>query len=165
MKATFKSMYRSKKSGKPVFVYSVSGTEAEIQQFKEAQGTNLVVDEVTGKPLFFSTRMLSYNPKEKIDLIITGKGNVVADDTAKMFERAALVDQEAIKAEGTFIARANLGLSNGEKAVAETAPAQTAKPSANIPAFSDDLEVDEAEEILAEAENPFAEAEGDEPTV
>ena len=160
MKCKYKSMYR--KNGRTVFVYTVTGTEAQIQQYKEAQGSNLRVDEATGAPLFYSTRLLSFDPKESIDLIITSKGGVAVDESKKIFQRAFLVDQAAIAAEGTIIARQNLGLSNGEKA--EAAPASApAKPSSSIPAFNEELE---DADIVEEVENVFAEtAEGEEPTV
>lgn len=64
-----------KKNGNPVFVYEVQASAQDIEKLKEAQGTYFREDEVTGKPLFFTTK--NVGPKGK--LIITGKGQVIAD--------------------------------------------------------------------------------------
>ena len=64
-----------KKNGNSVFVYEVQATPQEIEKLKEAQGEYFREDEVTKKPLFFTTR--NVGPKGK--LIITGKGQVIAD--------------------------------------------------------------------------------------
>ena len=64
-----------KKNGNSVFVYEVNATPAEVEKLKEAQGDYFRPDDVTGKPLFFTTK--NVGPKGK--LIITGKGQVIAD--------------------------------------------------------------------------------------
>jgi hypothetical protein len=130
LKATFKSMYRIK-NGKQMFVYSVSGSAAELAQFEAAQGEHFVKDEVSGAPLYFSNRLLSYDQTAKIDLMITQPtdaypaGRVAVNETNKTFERAAMLNKETIRQEAKIIARQNLGLSVGEKAEAST-PAATA---------------------------------------
>jgi hypothetical protein len=69
--------YRKKVTGTLVFRYSVSGTTEEIEQYKEAIGDNLVLDDNTGKPLYFTTRYVADN----IKLLITSEGKVATDDT------------------------------------------------------------------------------------
>ena len=79
--------YRSK-NGNATFVYSVTGTTAQLEAFAEAQGDYHRVDEETGKPLWFTTRCVG--PKGK--LIITTNGNVVADMSA--FDQAASLAEQ-----------------------------------------------------------------------
>jgi adenine specific DNA methylase Mod len=69
--------YRKAITGTKVFRYVVSGTDAEVQAYSDAQGDNLRLDEQTGKPIWFSTRYIADN----VSLIITTDNNVVADDT------------------------------------------------------------------------------------
>lgn len=79
--------YRSK-NGNATFVYSVSGTASQLEEFAEAQGDYHRVDDETGKPLWFTTRCVG--PKGK--LIITTNGNVVADMSA--FDQAASLAEQ-----------------------------------------------------------------------
>ncbi len=65
--------YKSKK-GNVVFVYTVTGSDEQIEQFKVAQGDNFREDE-NGKPLWFTTRCVGNSGT----LIITTKGNIVPD--------------------------------------------------------------------------------------
>lgn len=69
--------YRKKVTGTLVFRFQVNGTAEEIQQYKDCMGDNLVLDETTGKPLYFTTRYISDN----IKLLITSENKVVTDDT------------------------------------------------------------------------------------
>jgi hypothetical protein len=73
MKIKFLRTY--KKNGNPVFVYEVNANQAEVEKLKEAQGDYFRLDEVTGKPLFFTTKNVGNTGK----LIITAKGQVLAD--------------------------------------------------------------------------------------
>ena len=80
MKASFLSSYRKSKIGQNpvvVFRYAVEGSEEDIQKYSEIQGDNLVLDDKTGKPLYFTTRYIS----DSINLIITENNRVVADDS------------------------------------------------------------------------------------
>ena len=94
------SLIRSYRSGNgnPVFVYSVSGTQAELDAFAQAQGDYHRVDEATGKPLWFTTR--GVGPKGK--LIITTNGNIVADMSA--FDMAASLASQYEGALGNALA-------------------------------------------------------------
>lgn len=47
------NQYRSK-SGSIVFVYQITGTTDELEQYKTDQGSNYREDDTTGVPLFFS---------------------------------------------------------------------------------------------------------------
>lgn len=67
--------YRNAK-GTLVFVYTVSGSEEGLTDFKEAQGEDFYKeDEETGKPIWFTTDFAG----KSISLIITSKGRVIAD--------------------------------------------------------------------------------------
>ena len=153
LKATFKSMYRTK-SGKQMFVYSVSGSAAELSQFEAAQGQHFVKDEASGAPLYFSNRLLSYDKAKKIDLMITQPsdaypaGRVAVDETDKVFERAALLDNETIRQEAKIIARQNLGLSVGEKAEA-SAPAATPVRQPELEKVGDDNPFENNDDVNA----------------
>jgi len=82
MKIKLSRSYTSKQGNK-VFVYSVSGTEAQLEEFKTAQGDNHRVDDKTGEPLWFTTRCVGNSGT----LIITTNGKVVPDMSA--FDQAA----------------------------------------------------------------------------
>lgn len=83
-------MQRSYKSrnGNRTFVYAVSGTQAELEAFKEAQGEFYREDDTTGTPLWFTTRCIGKTGT----LLITEKGNVVPDMSA-FDEAASLAEQ------------------------------------------------------------------------
>lgn len=66
--------YRSKK-GNNTFVYTVTGNATELTAFAEAQGEYHRTDDVTGAPLFFTTRCFGDNGT----LLITSNGKVVPD--------------------------------------------------------------------------------------
>ena len=82
MNVTLKRSYVSK-NGNTTFVYAVSGSKTELAQFETAQGENHRVDDVTGEPLWFTTRCIGKTGK----LIITTNGNVVPDMSE--FDQAA----------------------------------------------------------------------------
>lgn len=153
LKAKFKNMYRTK-SGRQMFVYNVTGTAAELAQYKEAQAEHYVEDEATGHPLYFSSRMLSYNRKEAVELMITTAGKVVVDETDKVFDRAARLDEATITEEAKLLARQNLGLSNGEKAEAVTTATQTAARQVELEAVA--AEVEDAEIVDELNDEPAA---------
>lgn len=84
MKIKLVRSYRST-NGNPVFVYNVTGSEADLEAYKEAQGEYYREDEETGVALWFTTRCVGDNGK----LIITTKGNIVPDMSA--FDQAASI--------------------------------------------------------------------------
>lgn len=75
MNVSFQRSYKSKNTGTPVFVYSVTGTATELTAYEQAQGEYYREDTKTGKPLWFTTRCIGDNGK----LIITSNDKVVAD--------------------------------------------------------------------------------------
>lgn len=113
MKANYKNQYR--KNGKVQFVYSVTGTDAELEQYAEAKGDYLVNDEETGEPLWFSRDYIG----ESTELIFTSKGNVVAD--LGEFEKAASLASRFGGSLGAEIARAAVS-----KLMSTTSSAKTA---------------------------------------
>lgn len=88
MKAKKVRNYRSKNTGKPVFVYEVSGTADELKAYKKAQGEFFREDDTTGAPLYFTTNFMGNDG----NLIITSKGSV-AQDMSKFDEAQSLVEQ------------------------------------------------------------------------
>ena len=73
MKIQFKNNYT--KNGKDMFVYSVHGTDTELEQYNDSKGEYLVTDDETGSPLFFSSNYVG----EQGSLIFTSKGNAIVD--------------------------------------------------------------------------------------
>lgn len=100
MKIKFMRNYRKASTGNMVYVYGVTGTPEQLEAFKKAQGENLVIDEETGMPLFFSTRFVG----ESTALIITQNGKVIAD-TSEFDKAASLCEQYQGTALGTELAR------------------------------------------------------------
>lgn len=92
--------YRKQETGNIVNVYAVSGTPAQLEAFKEAQGDNLVIDEKTGSPLWFSTRYVG----ETCPLLISSNGKVFAD-TSEFDKAASLCEQYKGTALGTEMAK------------------------------------------------------------
>ena len=86
MKIKFLKQYRKKETGRLVFVYSVSGTAAQIKAYKEAMGERLVED--NGVCLWFTTRFIGNSGS----LIMTSENKVIAD-TSALDQAQSLVDQ------------------------------------------------------------------------
>lgn len=111
MKVKFERTYKNEK-GTQVFVYSVDGTEKELTEYEEAQGSFFRKDQETDVPLWFTTR--SIGPRGK--LIITGKGKVIADMSE--YEQAASMAKQFGGNFGAELARASvaalLGKSDSE---------------------------------------------------
>jgi hypothetical protein len=82
MKIKLSRSYTSK-NGNKVFVYTVSGTETQIAEYKSAMGENYREDDETKEPLWFTTRCVGNSG----NLIITKNNKVVADMSA--FDQAA----------------------------------------------------------------------------
>ena len=89
--AKFQRKYRKAVTGTTVFVYNVSGPQASLDQFQEAEGDNFRLDEETGKPIWFTTRFIDDN----IELEITKNGRVVAKDD-ELSKLASLVSQYGV---------------------------------------------------------------------
>ena len=135
MKAKIENYYRSKKTGLPVFVYVVSGTEAELSAYKEAQeavklpnNKTAYVEDESGRPLYFSTRPLSTKRSESVELMITTNGRIVADDLDKVLTQQATLDDYILREQAKLMAMQAIGQA-GVQAVADltaTRPVETA---------------------------------------
>ena len=135
MKARKLNSYRSSKSGNIVYRYEVSGTATELENYKVSQGNNYVESDTTGKPLWFTTRYAG----ESVNLIITGKGNVIADMSE--IEQANSLIAQFPGALGDAIARATAErLLGNVKPVAATAPVANTVAEVEIPAADTDLD-------------------------
>jgi len=122
MKIKLKRSYKSPK-GNTVFVYSVSGTEAQLADFATAQGENHRVDDVTGEPLWFTTRCVGDNGT----LIITSNGKVVPDMSE--YEKAASLASQYGGNFGEQLAKMAAERLLGHSSTPAVAPvAQNAKP-------------------------------------
>ena len=117
MKVQLSRSYRSQK-GNTVFVYTVKGTESQIEAYKAAQGDNYRETE-DGLCLWFTTRCIGNTGT----LIITEKGKVVPDMSA--FEQAASLAKQYGGNFGAELAKASvaqlLGKSNDNDAAASGA--------------------------------------------
>lgn len=124
MNVKFKGSYRSAK-GNTVFRYAVSGTPAQLESYKKAQGDNYREDDSTGEPLWFTTRFIGNNGK----LVLTSKGTIVPDMSA--YEQA---DSLAKQYGGNFgqelakMAAAQLLGSSNNASVVAPAAVTTEKP-------------------------------------
>lgn len=85
MKIKLQRSYRSKNTGTPVFVYTVSGNAEELSSYENLQGEYYREDTKTGEPLWFTTRCVG----DFGSLIITTNDKIVADMSE--FDKAASV--------------------------------------------------------------------------
>lgn len=87
------------KNGNRTFTYSVTGSNSELEAYKEAQGEYYTEDKKTQEVLWFTTRCIG-----KIGtLIITDKGNIVPDMSE--FDEAASLAQQYGGNLGEMLAR------------------------------------------------------------
>jgi hypothetical protein len=113
------------RNGNDTFVYAVSGTPAELEAFKTAQGDNHRTADGTGAepegtPLWFTTRCAGDNAK----LVITSKGKVVADMSA--YKQAASLVAQFGGNFGQELAKASVAqLLGGGATASEPAPVAT----------------------------------------
>lgn len=84
----FARQYRKKQTGKLVFVYTVKGNAAELDAYRDAQGSYLVEDD-KGNPLFFTSRYVG----ESCPLVANHEGTGFYPDTTEMDKQAAMVQQ------------------------------------------------------------------------
>ena len=117
MKVQLSRSYRSQK-GNTVFVYTVKGTESQIDAYKAAQGDNYRETE-DGVSLWFTTRCIGNNGS----LIITEKGKVVPDMSA--FEQAASLAKQYGGNFGAELAKASVAQLLGNSNNTDSAPVAT----------------------------------------
>ena len=119
MKIKLIRSYRSR-NGNPTFVYGVTGSDADLTAFKDAQGEYYREDD-NGTPLWFTTRCVGTTGK----LIITTNGNVVPDMSA--FDQAASI---ASQYGGNF--GAELAKMSAASILGQSAPSAPAKADAPV---------------------------------
>lgn len=73
----FVRMYKKQGTGKTVFVYAVSGNKDAVERYAEAKGDNLVIDDDTQKPLWFTTNSVG----KSAELTITAEGKMYVDQS------------------------------------------------------------------------------------
>jgi hypothetical protein len=118
MKVRLVRSYKSK-NGNVVFVYAVTGTPEQLEQFRAAQGDNFREDD-NGNALWFTTRCIGNTGS----LIITTKGNIVPDMSA--FDQANSLAKQYGGNFGQELARmAAEQLMGGNKSVATQAVTKT----------------------------------------
>jgi hypothetical protein len=120
LQITEKSTYVSKK-GNDTFVYEVSGSKAELAAFKKAKGEYYVED--NGTPLFFTIDYVG----PRGTLIITSKGNVIADKSA--FKKAASLANQFEGPLGQAIAQ-----QAATQLLGNASPTTSAAPAVNVAA-------------------------------
>ena len=124
--------YRSSKTGNTVFVYEVTGTDAELKAYKKAQGDFYREDDKTKAVLFFTTNFFGAVGT----LIITAKGKVVPD--MSVFDEAkSLVEQNG----------GNFGEVLAQGLVAQMLGAQPAPAAIEAPAAPAKADVKDATEL------------------
>lgn len=98
MKVTMQRSYKSK-NGNRTFVYTVTGSNAEMEAYKEAQGEYYREDEKTNQALWFTTKCIGKTGT----LLITDNGNIVPDMSE--FDEAASLAQQYGGNLGEMLAR------------------------------------------------------------
>ena len=121
MQVKMQRSYKSK-NGNVVFVYEVSGSKAEMEAYKEAQGEFYKEDTETGKALWFTTRCIGNTGK----LLITTNGNIVPDMSE--FDQAASLAAQYGGNLGTELARISAQKLLGNRGATEEAT-PAAKPT------------------------------------
>ena len=87
------------KNGNRTFTYSVTGSNSELEAYREAQGEYYTEDKKTQEVLWFTTRCIGKTGT----LIITDKGNIVPDMSE--FDEAASLAQQYGGNLGEMLAR------------------------------------------------------------
>ena len=95
---------RLEDTGRPVFVYAVDGTRANLDAYADAQGSSHRVDEATGKDLWFTGK---YCGETGTLLVNTDKGTMYPDMSA--FRRQASLAAQFGGNLGNQIAQTALG--------------------------------------------------------
>jgi hypothetical protein len=104
LKLRFKRSYRSQNSGKTVFVYTVTGKQADVELYKESCGDYLrhEDDDESKAPLFFVTQFAG----EQGTLLPNAEGTRFYVDKSEDDKINSLIEQHAGTALGTALATA-----------------------------------------------------------
>lgn len=116
MKVTMQRSYKSK-NGNRTFVYTVTGSNAEMEAYKEAQGEYYREDEKTQQSLWFTTKCIGKTGT----LLITDNGNIVPDMSE--FDEAASLAQQYGGNLGEMLAREAAQRLLGGRSLSSSKPA------------------------------------------
>ena len=136
MKVKLLRSYRSR-NGNATFVYTVTGTQAELEAYKKAQGEFYREDD-NGVPLWFTTRCIGQSGK----LIITTNGNIVPDMSA--FDQAASIAAQYGGNFGQELAKQAAMSILGNAPQVEVAVAPTTSVDESAPAEDTNTPLDES---------------------
>lgn len=99
MKAKLKSFYR-KDAFTKVFVFTVSGSDEELADYKSVKGNYYREDSTTKEPLFFSSSTNGVTLGGSIELIKNYDGNdYIVDNTANEIQREMQIEQRMLDLE------------------------------------------------------------------
>lgn len=129
MRITLRRSYTSAKGNK-TFVYAVSGSESQLEEFKIAQGEHHRTDDKSGEHLWFTTRCVGNSG----NLIITTNGKVIADMSA--FDQADSLAKQYGGSLGSELAKIAASTLLG------TSPAPQTTPQANPESKANDEDID-----------------------
>lgn len=121
MKATFVKSYRSKNTGTVTFMYKVTGTQEEIAEYIQTQGTNYRPDE-NGNPLFFTINYAG----PVCNLLKTQRTSKYIADMSELDKYTSLANQTSGALQAAIAAEAARTLLGHAKAV-QAPPAQNAQ--------------------------------------
>lgn len=116
MKVTLQRSYMSK-NGNRTFTYAVTGSNAEMEAYKEAQGEYYTEDRKTQEVLWFTTKCIGKTGT----LLITDKGNIVPDMSE--FDEAASLAQQYGGNLGEMLAREAAQRLLGGRSLSSSKPA------------------------------------------
>lgn len=116
MKVTLQRSYMSK-NGNRTFTYAVTGSNAEMEAYKEAQGEYYTEDRKTQEVLWFTTKCIGKTGT----LLITDKGNIVPDMSE--FDEAASLAQQYGGNLGEMLAREAAQRLLGRRTLSSSKPA------------------------------------------
>lgn len=128
LQGKFNSMYY--KNGRPVYVYNVTGTKKELEQYQAVQGINYKTDPVTNLPLFWLPGMVNGVMRlvaPTIDISITGGDNprAVYDDSKQRFNLMNKVNENLAVEIAKVMAQQWVNPAQAGGSVALTQPAST----------------------------------------
>lgn len=110
--------------------YTVSGTPAEIEAFRKAQGQYLIEDKTTGAVLFVRREFSTINgqrvrnllrPTLKLGILRDGNG-VFVDESTEYLQRDAAIEQATITEAGKLAALQLMGVNIGSTTVQQAPP-------------------------------------------
>jgi len=123
MKAKFVRSYRSKKTGKTVFVYTVSGSKEQLAEYKEHQEDNFRESD-DGKALWFTMNYCG----ENVSLILTSGENKRYIPDMSAYEKAASLSDQFDGKLGQELAKQAAALLLGNNAARPAAQTTQAAP-------------------------------------